>query len=108
MQGARRVQTVAGSDLPPGVQMVNGVESVDGLFDILPRWALLLLALVGAGVLASTALTVVVFLFKALLVFLVKLGVRVTYSGTPPHIDAGDYRLDQGHEVRPELRDRRD
>jgi hypothetical protein len=37
-----------------------------------------------------------------LITFLIKIGVIVREAQRPPHVDAGDYRLDQGHEVRGE------
>lgn len=39
-----------------------------------------------------------------LFTLLLKLGVIVRAAQRPPHMDAGDYRLDQGHEVRHEDR----
>ena len=38
----------------------------------------------------------------ALFSLLIKLGVIVRYAQRPPHMDHGDYRLDQGREVRGE------
>ena len=37
-----------------------------------------------------------------LITFLIKIGVIVREAQRPPHVDAGDYRLDQGREVRGE------
>lgn len=39
-----------------------------------------------------------------LFTLLLKLGVIVRAAQRPPHMDAGDYRLDQGREVRHEDR----
>ena len=38
--------------------------------------------------------------------FLFQAGVAINESRRPPHIDAGDYRLEQGQEVRFEDRER--
>ncbi|GIV96740.1 MAG: hypothetical protein KatS3mg057_1397 [Herpetosiphonaceae bacterium] len=38
----------------------------------------------------------------ASIMLLIKLGVIIKKAGEPPHRDMGDYRLDQGREVRSE------
>jgi hypothetical protein len=57
---------------------------------------LALVLLVFCAIVAAAALGVGGFLL------LVKLGVIVREVQRPPHEDAGDYRIDQGREVRPE------
>ncbi len=72
---------------------------MDTLLQFIPFWLMALLALVVGGF-AIAALV-------AFLTFLFKLGVVVHEARKPPHLDAGDYRLAQGHEVRPEVDRRR-
>lgn len=52
--------------------------------------------------LALCGIVLLVILGSALITFLMKVGVIVQHAQRPPHVDAGDYRLDQGREVRPE------
>ncbi len=46
-------------------------------------------------------------LLMGFLTFLIKVGVAISQARKPPHVDAGDYRLDQGRDVRFEDDDRR-
>lgn len=69
---------------------------MDALFSLLPNWVIVLLVLALIGLLVSVVIGVFVFLFQV--------GVVINESRKPPHIDAGDYRLAQGREVRPEHR----
>ena len=55
---------------------------------------------IAALVLCGLVLLVVVGV--GLVMFLIKLGVIVREAQRPPHIDTGDYRIDQGREVRGE------
>ena len=64
------------------------------LFSALPIWAFVLVALCLVGLIASAGMAVFAFFFQA--------GVAINEARKPPHLDAGDYRLDQGREVRPE------
>jgi hypothetical protein len=64
---------------------------------------LVLIMLVFCGIVAAVVLGFGGFML------LVKLGVIVREAQLPPYQDAGDYRIDQGREVRPEedrVRDR--
>jgi len=72
---------------------------METLLQFIPFWVLVLLAFVVAGF-------AIVFLL-AFLTFLFKLGVVLYEARKPPHLDAGDYRLAQGHEVLPEVDQRR-
>ena len=65
----------------------------------LPLWALVLLGLCLVGL--------VLMIGTLLFGFFFKVGVAINESRRPPHYDAGDYRLDQGREVRPEQTQRR-
>lgn len=56
--------------------------------------------LIVALVVCGMALLLVV--GAALITFLIKAGVIVRAARQPPHMDAGDYRLNQGREVRSE------
>ena len=69
------------------------------LLQFIPFWLLVLLALIVAGFAIAALIAVLLFLFK--------LGVVLYEARKPPHLDAGDYRLAQGHEVRPETNRRR-
>jgi hypothetical protein len=56
-------------------------------------------------VIVALVLCGIVLLFAigaALFTFLVKVGVIVREARRPVHMDSGDYRLEQGHEVRGE------
>ncbi len=64
------------------------------LIGALPLWALVLLGL--------CLVVLVVAIGGMLFGFFFKLGVAINESRRPPYYDAGDYRLDQGREVRPE------
>ncbi len=46
-------------------------------------------------------------LLMGFLTFLIKIGVAISQARKPPHVDAGDYRLDQGRDVRFEDDERR-
>jgi hypothetical protein len=59
---------------------------------------LVLVALVLCG------LVLVALLGTGLIMLLIKVGVIVRAAQRPPHLDAGDYRLEQGREVRSEDR----
>ena len=71
---------------------------MDSLFPLIPGWALVLLGLCLVGIVASVGVAVLMFLFKA--------GVAIHEARKPPHVDAGDYRIEQGREVRAEGRHR--
>ena len=71
---------------------------IPNLLSLIPVWAWVMIGLCLA--------TLLVFAGTSLITFLVKLGVIVGEARRPPHIDAGDYRLAQGHEVRPEQEQR--
>lgn len=62
------------------------IELSFALIVVLALCAVVLLAVVGVG----------------LFTFLVKIGVIIKQAQRPPHIDKGNYRLDQGREVRAE------
>jgi hypothetical protein len=68
---------------------------MDTLLQFIPFWVIVLLALIVAGIAVSALLAFFAFLFK--------LGVVLHEARKPPHLDAGDYRLAQGREVRPEV-----
>ncbi len=68
------------------------------LIPALPHWALAVLALCLVGILMAVGLIAFGFLFK--------LGVIWGQSRKAPYSDAGDYRLEQGREVRSEQVDR--
>jgi hypothetical protein len=61
---------------------------------MLPFWVLLGLGLCLVVLLVVAGLSLFTLIFKA--------GVIVHEARKPPHLDAGDYRLDQGKEVRAE------
>ncbi len=63
-------------------------------FLALPTWAVVL---IGLGLLVLVAVIAV-----ALFGFFFKLAVIAGEARRPPHLDAGDYALDQGRDVRPE------
>jgi hypothetical protein len=65
----------------------------------LPVWAVVLVGLC----LVALAVVIGTMLFG----FFFKVGVAINESRRPAHYDAGDYRLDQGREVRPEQTQRR-
>ena len=67
---------------------------MDAISSLIPGWAIVLLVLFVVGLIVSAGLALFVFLFQV--------GVAINESRKPPHIDAGDYRLNQGREVRPE------
>ncbi len=72
------------------------------MFDIIqliPGWAWVLVAL--------CAVVLVALLASSIFWFLIKVGVVINEARKPPHIDAGDYRIDQGREVRTEEGTRR-
>ena len=71
---------------------------ISNLLSLIPTWAWVLIGLF--------LVTLVVSAGVGLFAFLVKLGVIVREARRPPHIDAGDYRLGQGREVRPEQEQR--
>ena len=71
---------------------------MDSIFSSIPGWILASLALCLLGLFAMALI--------AFITFLVKVGVVIHEARKPPHIDAGDYHIDQGHEVRPEARRR--
>lgn len=73
---------------------------MDDLFASVPIWLLATLALCLVGLAASIGVALFTFVFKV--------GVAINESRKPPHLDAGDYRLEQGHEVRTETTQRRD
>ena len=41
-----------------------------------------------------------------IIILLIKLGIIVDKAGKPPHIDHGNYRLEQGQEVKDDPEDR--
>jgi hypothetical protein len=65
----------------------------------LPLWVLVLLGLCLLGIVVAIGTLLFGFFFKV--------GVAINESRRPPYYDAGDYRLDQGREVRPEQAQRR-
>jgi hypothetical protein len=67
---------------------------IPSLLSLIPAWAWVLIGL--------CLVTLLVFAGASLFTLLVKLGVIIGEARRPPHIDAGDYRLTQGREVRPE------
>ncbi len=71
---------------------------MDELLSLIPGWVIVLLVLFVVGLIVSAGVALFVFLFHV--------GVAINESRKPPHIDVGDYRLDQGREVRPEGRGR--
>ncbi len=73
---------------------------MDSLFSWIPGWLWVLLGLGLLALLATVALSLLIFLFKV--------GVAINEARKPPHFDTGDYRIDQGREIRPELAQRRD
>jgi len=60
----------------------------------LPLWVWLGIGLCALVLLAGVGISLFSFLFQA--------GVAINEARKPPHIDAGDYSLSQGHEVRTE------
>ncbi len=64
------------------------------LIQLIPGWVWVLVAL--------CAVVLVVILAWGTFWFLVQVGVVINEARKPPHIDAGDYRIEQGREVRPE------
>ncbi len=73
---------------------------MDSLLPALPFWVIIGLGLCLIVLAVSAGISLFVFLFKA--------GVVVHEARKPPHLDAGDYRLDQGREVRTEGPSRRE
>jgi hypothetical protein len=65
----------------------------------LPLWALVLLGVCLLGIAVAIGTLLFGFFFKV--------GVAINESRRPPSYDVGDYRLDQGREVRPEQTQRR-
>jgi hypothetical protein len=65
----------------------------------IPRWLIVALMLCAIGLVVSAAVALFGFFFKA--------GVVIHEARKPPHSDQGDYRLEQGREIRPEA-ERRD
>ena len=64
------------------------------IIQLIPSWAWVLVAL--------CVVVLVAMLASATFWFLVKVGVVINEARKPPHVDAGDYRIGQGREVRPE------
>jgi hypothetical protein len=58
----------------------------------IPTWLIVIAALGVLALLGSILLGVGIFLFKV--------GVAINEARKPPHLDTGDYRLDQGREAR--------
>jgi hypothetical protein len=54
------------------------------------------------GLLVVCAVVLLFVVSVGLFTFLVKVGVIVRQAQRPVHMDSGDYRLEQGHEVRAE------
>ena len=73
---------------------------MENLLPLIPWWAFVLLGLCLIGLLAMIGM--------AVFTFVLKVGVAINEARKPPHMDTGDYRLNQGHEVRPETARRRD
>ncbi len=73
---------------------------MESLLPVLPFWVVIGLGLCLIVLAVSAGISLFVFLFKA--------GVVVHEARKPPHLDAGDYRLDQGREVRTEGASRRE
>jgi len=73
---------------------------VDSLLPALPFWVIVGVGLCLIVLAVSAGISLFVLLFKA--------GVVVNEARKPPHLDAGDYRLGQGHEVRTEGSSRRE
>ena len=73
---------------------------MESLLPVLPFWVIIGLGLCLIVLAVSAGISLFVFLFKA--------GVVVHEARKPPHLDAGDYRLDQGREVRTEGAPRRE
>ena len=73
---------------------------MDTVFSWIPGWLWILLGLGLLTLLATVAISLLVFFFKV--------GVAINEARKPPHMDTGDYYIDQGREVRPELAQRRD
>ncbi len=67
---------------------------MDNFFSIVPGWVWIVLGLCLAGLIVLAA--------TALFTFLVKVGVVISEARKSPYSDAGDYRIEQGREVRPE------
>lgn len=64
------------------------------LITSLPLWVIVLAGLCVVALLVLIGSAIFAFLFKAAVV--------IGESRKPPHHDAGDYRLSQGREIRPE------
>ena len=73
---------------------------MDSLLPALPFWVIVGVGLCLIVLAVSAGISLFVLLFKA--------GVVVHEARNPPHLDAGDYRLDQGREVRTEGSSRRE
>ena len=72
---------------------------MDSLLLGLPFWLILGLGLCLIVLIASLGVSLFMLIFKA--------GVVINEARKPPHMDAGDYRLEQGREVRAEAAGRR-
>ena len=71
---------------------------MESLLPSISLWVLIGLVLCLVGLVTMACMALFTFLFKV--------GVAINEARKPPHLDAGDYRLDQGREVRPELHNR--
>ncbi len=67
---------------------------MESLFPAFSIWVIVGLALCAIVLVATAGLSIFMFIFKA--------GVVINEAQKPAHMDAGDYRLDQGREVRAE------
>jgi hypothetical protein len=67
---------------------------VESLVQLVPFWVIVAIGLCLIVLAVSAGLSLFMLLFKA--------GVVFHEARKPPHMDTGDYRLDQGREVRPE------
>ena len=67
---------------------------MDSLLPALPIWVIVAVGLCLIVLVVSVGMSLFVLLFKV--------GVAIRESRRPPHLDAGDYRLDQGRDVRSE------
>jgi hypothetical protein len=67
---------------------------VESIFPMFPFWVVVGLALCAIVLIASVGVSIFMFVLKA--------GVIVQEAQKPAHMDSGDYRLDQGREVRGE------
>jgi hypothetical protein len=67
---------------------------MESLFPAIPFGILLMIGLCVVVLIAAGGISLFMLIFKA--------GVIVHEAQKPAHLDAGDYRLEQGHEVRAE------